>query len=269
MIDRNIMEKSTPIGIVAGLGMIYGAIFMGTGWQTFFDVASIVLVLGGTVSALLVGFSLAEIKQTVPVLKGFFGYKPPDLTQYVGQFTELSRMARRDGLLALDRHISELEDPFMAFGLQMAVDGIEEEAIDNLMKQKTREDLQLRRFGAKFFMTAGSYCPAFGLLGTLIGLIQMLQNLTDPSQIGAGMAVALITTFYGALFANLMFLPMADKMNGQVAEVLQVREMIQTGVLAIVQGDGPSMVEKRLRLYLGDVGAGSANGEEAELAKAA
>ena len=248
--------------------MIYGAIFMGAGWQTFFDVASIALVLGGTIAALLVGFSLDEVKKALPALKGLFGYSSPDLTQYVDQFAELSRTARRDGLLALDRSIAELEDPFMSFGLQMAVDGIEEEAIENLMKQKTREDLSLSQFGAKFLMTAGAYCPAFGMLGTLIGLIQMLQNLSDPSQIGAGMAVALITTFYGALFANLIFLPMGDKMNGQVSEQLRAREMIQTGVLSIVQGDGPSMVEKRLRLYLGN-DASTGEGAEGDLAQAA
>ncbi len=106
------------------------------------------------------------------------------------------------------------------------------------------------------------------MIGTLIGLIQMLQNLTDPSQIGAGMSVALITTFYGALLSNLIFLPMASKMQAQVGEVRRAGMMIQTGVLSIVQGDGPSMVEKRLRLYLGDTADGE-EGETPELAKAA
>ena len=248
--------------------MIYGAIFMGQGWQTFFDVASIVLVLGGTVAALLVGFSMTEMKMVLPGIKGFFGFSNPDLAGYVSEFAELSRTARRDGLLALDRSIAELEDEFMSFGLQMAVDGIEEDAIAKLMKQKIKEDLKTHSFIAKFFTTAGSYCPAFGMLGTLIGLIQMLQNLSDPSQIGAGMAVALITTFYGALFANLIFLPMADKMKAQADEVRKLKEMIQTGVLSIVQGDGPSMVEKRLRLYLDD-SAGGEEGDAPELAKAA
>ncbi len=262
------MEKSTPIGLIAGLGMIYGAIFMGQGWQTFFDVPSITLVLGGTASALLVGFSMKEMKQVLPGLKAFFGFSIPDLATYVEQFSELSRTARREGLLALDRSIAEIEDEFMSFGLQMAVDGIEEEAIEKLMNQKVREDLRQRNFIVRFFTLAGTYCPAFGMIGTLIGLIQMLQNLTDPSQIGAGMAMALITTFYGALFANLIFLPMADKMKTQVGDVLKVREMIQAGVMAIVQGDGPSMIEKRLRLYLGDTKGGE-EGEEDELAKAA
>jgi chemotaxis protein MotA len=106
------------------------------------------------------------------------------------------------------------------------------------------------------------------MLGTLIGLIQMLQNLSDPSQIGAGMAVALITTFYGALFANLVFLPMADKLKSQVSEMAKTREMIQTGVLAVVKGDGPSMVQKRLELFIGSTD-GAASAEEPELAKAA
>ena len=259
------MEKSTPIGLIAGLGMIYGAIFMGQGWATFFDVASITLVLGGTVSALLVGFSMDEMKQVLPGLKAFFSFSIPDLSAYVEQFAELSRTARREGLLALDRSIAEIEDDFMSFGLQMAVDGIEEEAITKLMNQKVREDLNQRTFIVRFFTQAGTYCPAFGMIGTLIGLIQMLQNLTDPSQIGAGMAVALITTFYGALFSNLVFLPMADKMKTQVSDVRKVREMIQAGVMSIVQGDGPSMIEKRLRLYLGD----TSSSEEGELAQAA
>lgn len=248
--------------------MIYGAIFMGTGWQTFFDVASIILVLGGSAAALLVGFSLEEMKRVVPGMKAFLGFKPPELHKYVQEFSSLSRVARRDGLLALDRSIGELEDNFMAFGLQMAVDGIEEEAIERLMKQKLNEDIEPRQFMAKFFTTAGAYCPAFGMLGTLIGLIQMLQNLTDPSQIGAGMAVALITTFYGALFANLIFLPMADKTKGQIELEMKAKQMVQTGVLAIVQGDGPSMVEKRLQLYLGD-DAADKDGDAPELAKAA
>lgn len=230
--------------------------------------ASIVLVLGGTVCALLVGFSMNEMKQVLPGVKAFFSFSTPDLANYVEEFSKLSRTARREGLLALDRRITELEDEFMSFGLQMAIDGIEEEAIEKLMNQKVREDLRRRNFIAKFFTTAGTYCPAFGMIGTLIGLIQMLQNLTDPSQIGAGMAMALITTFYGALFANLIFLPMADKMKTQVKDVLKVREMIQAGVMAIVQGDGPSMIEKRLRLYLGDTSGGE-EGEEAELAQAA
>ena len=262
------MEKSTPIGLIAGLGMIYAAIFMGQGWQTFFDVASIVLVLGGTASALLVGFSMKEMKQVLPCLKAFFGFSIPDLATYVEQFSELSRTARREGLLALDRSIAEIEDEFMSFGLQMAVDGIEEEAIEKLMNQKVREDLRQRNFIVRFFTLAGTYCPAFGMIGTLIGLIQMLQNLTDPSQIGAGMSMALITTFYGALFSNLIFLPMADKMQAQVSEVRRAGKMIQTGVLSIVQGDGPSMVEKRLSLYLGDTADGE-KGKTPDLAKAA
>ena len=248
------MEKSTPIGIVAGLVLIYGAIFMGEGWQTFFDPASLVLVVGGTVASLLVSFSFGEVKQVPPSVKAFFSFSEPELGQYVKEFAELSRTARREGLLALDRRIGETDDELMRFGLELAVDGNEAGEADELMRTWIGEEAKRRQLVAKFFTTAGTSAPAFGMVGTLIGLIQMLQNLTDPSQIGSGMAVALITTFYGALLANLVLLPFATKMKAQTGYLLKGRELVRTGILAIIQGDSPTMIEKRLQLFLGDEG---------------
>ncbi len=244
------MEKSTLIGLVTGLLLVYGAIFMGEGWQTFFDGASFVLVMGGTVAALLVGYTIDEFKQSLQGFKAFFTFQTPDRREVVETFAELARVARREGLLALDRRLGEIEDAFTRFGMEMAVDGVEEAAIREMMGRRLREEMQQRQLTAKFFTTAGTYAPAFGMVGTLIGLIQMLQNLTDPSAVGPAMAVALITTFYGALIANLLFLPFGNKMRAQTGEVLKVREMAQTGVLAIVQGESPSMIEKQLRLFL-------------------
>lgn len=265
------MKNSTPIGLVTGLVLIYGAIFMGEGWQTFFDPASLLLVVGGTAAGLLVGFSFAEIKQVPAGLKSFFGFTEPELQQYASEFADLCRMARREGLLALDRRIEETEDELMRFGLELAVDGKEADEASELMRTWIGEEARRRQITAKFFTEAGTAAPAFGMIGTLIGLIKMMQNLADPSQIGAGMAVALITTFYGALFANLIFLPFAVKMKAQTAYVLKLREMIRTGVVAIIQGESPSMVEKRLRLFTG-TGKSSGEGDVATptpLAKAA
>src|SRR5690606_2584805 len=120
-------------------------------------------------------------------------------------------------------------DAFVRFGLEMAVDGIEESEIDELLRMRIAEEGKLRQLLSKFFINAGTYAPAFGMLGTLIGLIQMMQNLSDPSQIGAGMAIALVTTFYGALLANLVFLPMGVKVKSQGAEELKARQMVRTG----------------------------------------
>lgn len=263
------MEKSTVAGIGLGLALIYGAIFLGDGAATFFDVASIIMVLGGTTAALMVSFSFTELSTAVEGLKSFFSYNSPEIDGVVHEFVDLSRIARREGLLALDKRLSELDDPFMKFGLEMAIDGIEEEEISDLMKGRLMNEIAKFQIVVKFFNNGGTYCPAFGMVGTLIGLVQMMQNLTDPSAIGAGMAVAMITTFYGALFSNLVFLPCGSKAKSQMQEMLKVRNVAQTGVLAIVRGESPSMVEKRLQLFLTDGEGAAGEGEEPALKKAA
>lgn len=263
------MEKSTPIGLAAGFLLLYGVIFMDSGWRTFFDPLSIIIVLGGTVSALLVTHTFGEMKQVLPGVKEFFAFNPPSLHEYLDTFTEYSRVARREGLLALDRRLHDNPDPFVRFGLEMAVDGIEEDEIDELLRMRINEEAKQRQFLSKFFINGSMYAPAFGMLGTLIGLIQMMQNMSDPSQIGAGMAIALVTTFYGALLANMVFLPMSSKMKTQAADIMKARQMIRTGVLAIVRGESPSMIEKRLQSFLdGDSPKGKA-AEPTPLAKAA
>lgn len=246
------MEKSTLIGLGSGMVLIYGAIFMGEGWMMFFDPVSAILVMGGTSAALLVNFTFDELKNVFTGIKDFFAFRSPELFEYLEMFSEFSRVARREGLLALDRRLDGNADEFVRFGLEMAVDGIEEAEIDDMMKMRIGEEAKKRGMLAKFFNNSGLYAPAFGMIGTLIGLIQMMQNLDDPSQIGAGMAVALITTFYGALLANLVFLPISAKVKGQTEQIMKARQMVRTGVLAIVRGESPSMIEKRLQSYLDD-----------------
>lgn len=246
------MEKSTPIGLIAGVLLIFGAIILGEGWATFFSFPSFLLVAGGTAAALLVNFPLADLRQVPSGIMGLFTFSPPNLPRYIDQFVDLSRTARRDGLLALDRRLSEVDDPLMRFGIEMAVDGIDEREIAGMIGLRVRENLKRKQFLAKFFTSAGTYAPAFGMVGTLIGLIQMLQNLSDPTQIGSGMSVALITTFYGALSANLVFLPTAAKVRSQMAEQTQLHDVIRTGILAIVRGDSPTMLERRLQTFVQD-----------------
>ena len=191
-----------------------------------------------------------------------------DYSTYIDTFGELSKIARREGLLALDRQIEEIEDTFLRFGLEMAVDGIDEKEINDLMEQNVETEMKLHNFCAKFFNAAGTACPAFGMIGTLIGLIQMMGNLSDPSQIGAGMAVALVTTFYGALISNLMLLPFAAKKKNQIVAISQARDIVKTGVLGIVRGDSPSMIQKRLQLFLTEEELNAGATEKAEVGAA-
>ena len=248
------MEKSTPIGLVVACVLIFGTILMGDGWQTFIDVPSILIVVGGTVAALLAAFTLEQVKGVPGGLKALFGYAPPSLDGLVAEFVELARLVRRDGLLALDRQLGETEDGLTRFGLEMAVDGIGPEEVDDLMQIRIDRDVAGALFLAKFFNTAGTYAPAFGMVGTLIGLIQMLQNLSDPSAIGPAMAVAMITTFYGAFLANAVFLPLANKQKEQAEVLIKQSDVTREGVLGLVRGDSPSLMERRLRQYVGGEG---------------
>lgn len=244
------MQSSTPLGLITGFGLVFAAIFLGTGWQTFLSFPSLLLVVGGTASALIVSYSFEEVRELPEALSDFLNHSPPKLIELVDQFTELSRTARRDGLLALDRQLDELENDLTRLGLELAIDGSEEDEIREMLNRKSDGLTKQKRLLSSFFTTGGTYAPAFGMIGTLIGLVQMLQNLDDPSQIGSGMATALITTLYGTLIANLIMLPIAQKARTQLKSVLRSHEMVRAGILAIVRGERPSLIGRRLRVFV-------------------
>ena len=252
------MEKSTPIGLVAGVVLIFGAIVMGEGWTTFLDPVSLLLVLGGTVAGLLVTFTLGEVKRMGGLMKDFFGFQPPDYGALADQIVDFARTARRDGPLALDGRLDEIEDPILRSAIEMAVDGADAETANAAIRVQMGEAAAGPSLLVKFMNKAGMYAPAFGMVGTLIGLIQMLQNLNDPAAIGPAMAVAMITTFYGAFFANLIFLPMAGKVQGQIAAQVKAHEMIRIGAVGILDGDAPSALDQRLSHYTGRAAGGDA-----------
>lgn len=259
------MQKSTLVGLVAGFLVIFGAIFLGSGWSTFFDVGALLIVIGGTLCGMLVNYTFGDFKDLGPALQAFFSFSTPDLKEKVGTFEEISTTARRDGLLALDRALDDLDDDLLRFGLELAVDGTPEEEIVDLTNRWIDRSIFHYDLVARFFTTAATLAPAFGMVGTLIGLIQMLQNLEDPSQIGAGMSVAMVTTFYGALLANLVCLPIAGKAQEQKKTILRAYELTQTGILAVVRGDRPSQIERRLQTFIrGDNNAAPLDKESSE-----
>ena len=240
------MRKSSSIGLLLGFGLILGAVLFGTGWSKFLDPASLLVVLGGTAAAVTVSRPFGRLKVFLSEIPVLFSFSPPNAQRYVDQLSNFSRIARREGMLALDRRLDEVDNELLRFGLELMVDGSDEDELRKLLSQRISERRQRRNLVPELFMLAGTYSPAFGMVGTLIGLIQMLQNLEDPSQIGAGMATALVTTFYGAVLANLVFLPLSNRAETQNRALEKIERIILEGTLSIAKGDSPRMIERRI-----------------------
>jgi len=244
------LDLATIIGIVLGLGLVIVSILMGSSIAIFIHIPSLMIVIGGSTAATLVAFKLEEIIGVIGVVKKAFFAGKTDLAAIIDLIIKLSKKARREGLLAIDKDVSELDDSFMRTGLEMAIDGTEPESIKSVMETELSYTIERHKKGQQIFNALGMYAPAFGMIGTLIGLIAMLQKLEDPSQIGGGMAVALITTFYGALAANLIYLPLAGKLKNRSDEESVKKEMIIQGVLAIQAGEHPKIINVKLLNFI-------------------
>jgi chemotaxis protein MotA len=226
--------------------LIVYSIILGGDVAIFIHFPSLLIVGGGSLAATLISFKLSEFLGVVGVVKKAFFDDKTDTIEIVNRIVALSKTARREGLLAIDREVSNIDDTFFRTGMEMVVDGTEPELIRSVMETELSYLTQRHQKGQQIFMTLGTYAPAFGMLGTLMGLIAMLTKLDDPTQIGGGMAVALITTFYGALTANLIYLPIAGKLKNRSNEELLLKELILEGVLAIQFGEHPNTIKRKL-----------------------
>lgn len=243
----------TPIGIVLGFFMVMFAIFSNSGADGvtyFIDFPSVFVVMGGMTGALFISFSLAEVKLVPRVIKEAFRKDQQDLTELIDAFVDLSTKARREGLLALEAGIEEVEDPFIRKGVLLAVDGIEPEIIKDIMMAEVVAMEERHRKGRAIIEKAGEFAPAWGMIGTLIGLVLMLQNLNDPSTLGPNMAIALLTTLYGTLLANLVFLPMSSKLANKTEEEIFIKQIIVEGVIGVQSGQNPKILEEKLSAFL-------------------
>ena len=244
------MDIATIAGIIAGFGLIIGTILTGEGAGAFLHLPSMLVVGGVATAATRVAFPMEQMISAFKVAAKTFLKQESTDTESVKQFIDLSQMARRDGILALDRALKDIANPFMRIGLEMAVDGTEPDTIRDIMETELSSLQERHKVGQGIFTTLGTYAPAFGMIGTLIGLVQMLRNLDDPSTIGPAMAIALITTTYGAILGNLVFLPMAVKLrNKSTLEVLSMKMIIE-GVLAIQKGVNPKNIERKLMNFM-------------------
>lgn len=244
-------DMLTLIGFFLGSGlMVYGMLSGGGTFKMFFDPASIAITVGGSISALLINYPITEFKRISKVIVQSFKETSMAGLDIINEFGELSKKARREGLLSLEEDIEKVDDAFLRKGLQMVVDGIEPETIREILELEIGEMEKRHKDGSDMLRSWAGYAPAFGMLGTLIGLIQMLANLNDPSSLGPGMGKALITTYYGSLIASLIANPTAANLAYKSGRESTIREMMLEGILAIQSGVNPRIVEEKLLSYL-------------------
>jgi len=244
------MDIATIIGTLLGFALIIGSIVMGGGAGMFFHVPSMCVTIGGMLCATMIHFSLPQFLSIFSIIKKTIIAKIPPKAELVQNMVNFAAINRRDGTLALEPEISKLSDHFFAKGLQLLVDGQDSEAIRDLLDPEIQYLQERHAGGKKILEFMGASAPAFGMIGTLIGLVQMLQNLSSPDSIGQGMAVALLTTFYGAFTANLVFIPLAGKLGIYSKDESVAMEMILEGVCAIAQGDNPTLVKERMQVFV-------------------
>lgn len=242
----------TPIGITLGFIMIMLAILSNsgkTGLASFLDIASIFVVIGGLLASLLINFKREQLILGSKVIKESFYKTNQRLPKLIQLFIHLSERARRDGILSLENELEEVEDAFIHKGILLAVDGIEPDVIKEIMEAEIIAMEERHYKGRNIIEKAGEYAPAWGMIGTLIGLVLMLSSLDDPATLGPNMAVALLTTLYGTVLANLVFIPMASKLEIKTEEVF-MKQIIIEGVIGVQSGQNPRILEEKLSAFL-------------------
>lgn len=244
------MDLSTVVGLVLAFGLVIAAILSGSDISTYVDYPSVMIVVGGTFACTLVNFPLPTVLGMVHVIKNAFFARSTSPLDIVSTLVSFAERARREGILSLEGSMDEVEDDFIRSGLRLAVDGVEPELIKDILQTELAFIEDRHRNGQSILLYMGSVSPALGMIGTLVGLVAMLKNLEDPSAIGPAMAVALLTTLYGALLANLLFIPLAGKLKARSQEEILIKEVAIEGVMSIQSGDNPRILEQKLLAFL-------------------
>jgi chemotaxis protein MotA len=244
------VDFATIIGILGGFGLVIIAMAAGGGLSWFLDGPSAMIVFGGTFGAVLINYPIADILGVIKVAKNAFTGKKQEVGDIINELVEMSRLSRREGVMSLQKLINKKKDPFLTKAVNLVMDGIDPAHVSQILETELDFIGERHRLGAEIFTTMGNFAPAMGLVGTLIGLVQMLTRMNNPSTIGPAMAIALITTFYGVLLANLIFLPIAGKLRTKSSQEILLKQLIINGILSIQSGDNPRVLEQKLHSYV-------------------
>jgi chemotaxis protein MotA len=245
------VDKLSLIGLIVGIGAILGGqLLEGGHLAALFQPTAFLIVFGGTLGAVMLQSPFATFRRGLKM--ALWVFFPPVINheQLIGNVTQWSHMARREGLLALENSANQVRDDFAGKGLQLLVDGVDAARIREIMEVKLAIFEDEMRLAARVWEAAGGYSPTIGILGAVLGLIHVMANLTDPSKLGAGIAVAFVATIYGVGLANLVYLPVANKLKALIQHQITAREMLIDGLLGIAAGDNPRIIENRLQGYL-------------------
>jgi chemotaxis protein MotA len=237
------MDLGTVIGIITSITLIGLSL---NDPASYWNLPSVFIVFGGTIGATLTNYPMHVVFSAGALLKkALFGAKPAH-SKAATQILEFSFLARREGILSIEANIKQLPDPYLRKGMQLLVDGLEPQSLAAILEAEINNTELRHETGADLLGSMAAYAPAMGLIGTVIGLVQMLGNLKDPSSIGPAMAVALLTTFYGAILANLLFLPLCGKLKQRSKEEILIMEMQMAGILGIAKGENPRIIKETL-----------------------
>lgn len=245
------MDIGTLIGLGGGMAaIVIGIILNQANIMDFVDMPSVFITVVGTISALTGAYGLKKMLGIWSVLKNVFFTKEEEIHEVIDMLVSFSEKARREGLLALEDDVSEVQDEFMKKGIMLVVDGTDPEMVKNILNADLNNVDTRHQLGIELMESGATLAPAFGMIGTLIGLIQMLQNLEDKSALGRGMSAALITTMYGSILANWFFTPLATKLTQLNEKEILLKEIMIEGTLSIQSGDNPRIVKEKLKSYV-------------------
>ncbi|WP_028974880.1 motility protein A [Spirochaeta cellobiosiphila] len=259
------MDISTILGIVLGLVMILMSIVTSGGkLGTYVDIPSIFMVFGGSFCALLVANPLNRVLGMMKYLNHTLKVPVYEKEKIIQELVSFSESARKEGLLSLDDRLDDVEDEFMKSGMRLVVDGTDPDVIKKILYNDMNQIEARHQIGIDLVDKWGAFAPAFGMIGTLAGLVAMMQNLEDKSAIGSGMAVALLTTFYGSIVANLILIPLKTKLEDRHSMEMNVKEIMIEGILSIQSGDNPRILEQKLFTFLAPADRASVQAEIGE-----
>lgn len=244
------MDIATWFGLLAGSVFIVIGILLDGVLMDYYDFPSIMIVLGGTLASTMINYPMKQLRGMFKVAKNAFKKYDYDLENTIVKIIELANMARREGLLSLDKNAEEIDEPFLKKGIMLVVDGTDPELVKSIMETELIFMEERHNTGQAMFESMAEYAPAYGMIGTLIGLINMLKNLDNSDTLGLGMATALVTTFYGVIMANLVFTPIVGKLKHNSKQEISYNELILEGLLSIQAGENPKIIEEKLTSFI-------------------